>query len=65
MARLDPPQMEELTEQQKQIYAAITRSRPRVSGPFGVWLRIPPIADAANKLWGWKPGEMKKNHKKH
>lgn len=50
MARLDPPKMEELTEHQKQIYAAITRSRPRVSGPFGVWLRIPPIADAANKL---------------
>ena len=50
MGRLDPPQMEELTEQQKQIYAAITRSRPRVSGPFGVWLRIPRIAEAANKL---------------
>jgi 4-carboxymuconolactone decarboxylase len=50
VARLDPPSMEDLTEQQKQIYAAITRSRPRVSGPFGVWLRIPPIADAANKL---------------
>ena len=49
MARLDPPQMEELTEQQKQIYAAITRSRPRVSGPFGVWLRIPPIAEAARQ----------------
>ena len=50
MGRLDPPQMEELTDQQKEIYAAITRSRPRVSGPFGVWLRIPRIAEAANKL---------------
>jgi 4-carboxymuconolactone decarboxylase len=50
VARLEPPKMEELTEEQKAIYAAITRSRPRVSGPFGVWLRIPPIADAANKL---------------
>jgi 4-carboxymuconolactone decarboxylase len=50
VGRLDPPQMEELTEQQKEIYAAITRSRPRVSGPFGVWLRIPRIAEAANKL---------------
>ena len=50
MARLDPPKMEELTPQQKEIYAAVSRSRPRVSGPFGVWLRTPPIADAANKL---------------
>jgi 4-carboxymuconolactone decarboxylase len=50
VARLDPPKMEELTPQQKEIYAAVSRSRPRVSGPFGVWLRTPPIADAANKL---------------
>ena len=23
----------------------------------------PKIAEAANKLWGWKPGEKKKNHR--
>ena len=50
MARLDPPKMEDLTPEQKTIYAAVSRSRPRVSGPFGVWLRTPPIADAANRL---------------
>jgi polyphosphate kinase 2 (PPK2 family) len=25
----------------------------------------PKIAEAANKLWGWKPGEKKKNNKHH
>ena len=50
MARLEPPKMEELTPEQKAIYAAVSRSRPRVSGPFGVWLRTPAIADAANRL---------------
>ena len=50
MARLEPLQMEELNAEQKAIYAQVSRNRPRVSGPFGVWLRTPPIAEAANKL---------------
>ena len=50
MARLEPLKMEELNAEQKAIYAQVSRNRPRVSGPFGVWLRTPPIADAANKL---------------
>ena len=50
MARLEPLKMEELNAEQKSIYAQVSRNRPRVSGPFGVWLRTPPIAEAANKL---------------
>jgi len=50
VARLEPLKMEELTAEQKAIYAQVSRNRPRVSGPFGVWLRTPPIAEAANRL---------------
>jgi 4-carboxymuconolactone decarboxylase len=42
--------MERLTPEQKTLYAELMKTRKRVSGPFGVWLRNPPVADAANKL---------------
>jgi 4-carboxymuconolactone decarboxylase len=50
LARLEPLSLEELTPEQKALYDVVGRGRPRVTGPFGVWLRIPPIADAANRL---------------
>jgi 4-carboxymuconolactone decarboxylase len=50
VARLDPIKMEDLTPQQKVLHDELLRTRKRVSGPFGVWLRNPPLADAANKL---------------
>ena len=64
MARLEPLTMEELTPEQKSIYAQVSRNRPRVSGPFGVWLRTPPIAEAANKLVNAvrENGKLEKRH---
>ena len=50
MARLDPLPMEQLTPEQKALHAELGRTRKRVSGPFAIWLRNPPLADAANKL---------------
>lgn len=50
MARLDPLKPEELTPEQSAVHAELLRTRKRVSGPFGVWLRNPPLADAANRL---------------
>jgi 4-carboxymuconolactone decarboxylase len=50
MARLDPLPMEQLTPEQKALHAELGRTRKRVSGPFAIWLRNPPLADAANKV---------------
>ena len=50
MARIEPLTLEELTPEQKALYEVVGRGRPRVTGPFGVWLRNPPVADAANRL---------------
>lgn len=50
MARLDPLKPEDLTPEQSAVHAELLRTRKRVSGPFGVWLRSPPLADAANRL---------------
>jgi 4-carboxymuconolactone decarboxylase len=50
LARLDPIPMEQLTPEQKALHAELLRTRKRVSGPFGIWLRNPPLADAANKV---------------
>jgi 4-carboxymuconolactone decarboxylase len=49
LARHEPPTMEELTPEQKAIYHEVSRGRPRVTGPFGVLLRNPPLADAVNR----------------
>lgn len=50
MARLDPLKPEDLTPEQKAVHEELMRTRKRVSGPFGVWLRNPPLADAANRV---------------
>jgi 4-carboxymuconolactone decarboxylase len=50
LARLDPLPMEQLTPEQKALHAELGRTRKRVSGPFAIWLRNPPLADAANKV---------------
>lgn len=49
LARYEPPALAELTPEQKTIYSAISRGRPRVTGPFSVLLRNPPLADAINR----------------
>ena len=50
MARLDPLPLDELSPEQKAMHAVLGSTRKRVSGPFAIWLRNPPVADAANKL---------------
>jgi len=51
VARLDPLPMDELTPEQKALHEVLGSTRKgRVSGPFAIWLRNPPVADAANKL---------------
>ena len=50
MARLEPLKMEALTPEQKELYDVVGRGRAQVAGPFGVWLRNPPLADAANRV---------------
>ena len=50
MARLDPLPLEQLTPEQKALHAELGRTRKRVSGPFAIWLRNPPLADAANRV---------------
>jgi 4-carboxymuconolactone decarboxylase len=50
VARLDPLPMEQMTPEQKALHEELFRNRKRVSGPFPIWLRNPPLADAANNL---------------
>ena len=50
MARLDNLPIEQFSPEQKALHAEFLKTRKRVSGPFGVWLRNPPLADAANKV---------------
>jgi 4-carboxymuconolactone decarboxylase len=50
MARVDHLKPEDLTPEQQRIAKEIASTRSRVGGPFGIWLRLPPIAAAANQL---------------
>jgi 4-carboxymuconolactone decarboxylase len=50
MARVDHLKPEQLSPDQQRIAREIASTRNRVGGPFGVWLRTPAIADAANHL---------------
>jgi 4-carboxymuconolactone decarboxylase len=50
VARLDPLPIDQLSPEQKALHAELLKTRKRVSGPFGVWLRNLPLADAANKV---------------
>jgi len=51
MTRLSELAPESLSPEQKRVRDAIAAARGgRASGPFGVWLRVPEIADGANRL---------------
>jgi len=50
VARLDPIEFDALTPEQKTLHAELGRTRKRVSGPFAIWLRNPPLAEATNKV---------------
>ena len=51
MSRLGPIRLEELTPDQKRLYDEIMRTRANgLSGPFGVWLRNPSVAEPAEQL---------------
>ena len=50
MARLEALKLEELTQEQRELYVVVGRGRAQVAGPFGVWLRNPPLADACNRV---------------
>jgi 4-carboxymuconolactone decarboxylase len=48
MARVE--NLKDLTPDQRRLAAEIASTRGRVGGPFGIWLRTPAIAEAANRL---------------
>lgn len=50
MARIDPIPLEKMTAEQRRINDEISaaRSGGQASGPFGLWLRTPELADRAN-----------------
>mmetsp|Transcript_9614 Transcript_9614/g.18059 ORF Transcript_9614/g.18059 Transcript_9614/m.18059 type:complete len:208 (+) Transcript_9614:2443-3066(+) len=50
--RYHGPSLDEMTNEQLNIYNSIVAARPRtgISGPFGPWLSVPQIADPAQKL---------------
>ena len=51
MSRLEPMDPALLSPEQKRVYDEIASARSgTVRGPFAVWLRIPRIADAANRF---------------
>jgi 4-carboxymuconolactone decarboxylase len=50
MPRLAPLTPDELSPEQKRVHAEILGPRGNVGGPFAVWLRVPRIADAANRF---------------
>jgi 4-carboxymuconolactone decarboxylase len=51
MTRLTELAPDSLSPEQKRVFDEIARERSgRASGPFGVWLRAPAIAEASNKL---------------
>jgi 4-carboxymuconolactone decarboxylase len=50
LARLEPLAVDKLTSEQKALHAQVSRGRPNIQGPYSVWLRTPPIAEAAHKL---------------
>ena len=50
MSRLPPLEPDKFTPAQQALAAEVSRGRPKIAGPFSVWIRNPPIADAANKL---------------
>jgi 4-carboxymuconolactone decarboxylase len=50
VARLDPLPVDKLSPEQKAIHDKIIGNRPKLGGPFSVFLRNPALADAANDV---------------
>lgn len=50
MARLDPLPVEQLSPEQRKLHDKIRGNRPKLGGPFGVWLRTPALAAAAGSI---------------
>ena len=50
MSRLPPLDPTKFTPEQQALAPQVSRGRDRILGPFSVWIRNPPIADAANRL---------------
>jgi 4-carboxymuconolactone decarboxylase len=50
MSRLPVRPEEELSEQEREIMAAILRSRGSLAGPFAAWLYSPELAERAQRL---------------
>ena len=51
MSRIPTLAADSLTPEQKRIHDEIADARSgQARGPFGIWLRVPEIADAANRL---------------
>jgi alkylhydroperoxidase family enzyme len=50
VARLDPLPVAQLSPVQKALHDSIIGNRKQLSGPFGVWLRNPPLCDAADRV---------------
>ena len=50
MSRLPPLDPAKFTPEQKALAPELSRGRDRIQGPFSVWIRHPPVADAANRL---------------
>lgn len=50
MARLDPIPVEKMTPEQKTLHDMMIGTRKQLSGPFGVWLRNPALAESADKV---------------
>ena len=50
MARLDPLPVDQLSPEQKVIHDKILGNRPRLGGPFSVFLRNPALATAAGSV---------------
>jgi 4-carboxymuconolactone decarboxylase len=50
VARLDTLPVEQLSPEQKALHDKIRGNRPKLGGPFGVWLRTPALAGAASSV---------------
>ena len=48
--RIPPLAAEEMTPEQAEVATRIAGARGRVGGPFGFWVRLPEVADAADRL---------------
>lgn len=50
MPRLKPLDKDEMSPEQQRLHDEIASKRSGVGGPFAIWLRLPDVADGANRL---------------